>query len=94
MPYLQRGHSAELAYHPYRVMPPSTHAGRLRPVAAPQELGAGQADELFRSRRFVALLVPLSSVVIASLLIAPAGTGSGPLIIVAVVVAHIAKVPA
>jgi len=36
------------------------------------------------------LRLPLSAVMIASLLSAPAGSGSGPLIIVAVVVAHIA----
>jgi H+/Cl- antiporter ClcA len=36
------------------------------------------------------LRLPLSAVMIASLLTAPAGSGSGPLIIVAVVVAHIA----
>jgi hypothetical protein len=36
------------------------------------------------------LRLPLSAVMLASLLTAPAGSGSGPLIIVAVVVAHIA----
>jgi chloride channel protein, CIC family len=36
------------------------------------------------------LRLPLSSVMLATLLTAPAGSGSGPLIIVAVVVAHIA----
>jgi hypothetical protein len=35
------------------------------------------------------LRLPLSAVMIASLLTAPSGSGSGPLIIVAVVVAHI-----
>jgi hypothetical protein len=36
------------------------------------------------------LRLPLSAVMLASLLTAPAGSGSGPLIIVAVVVAYIA----